>query len=320
MKLDRIIWGVILLFVGSVILLDNFNIINFSWSSLWDYWPVFLIITGVSIIFNKSEGQLGKIITIFVLFFGLGFLFFIGQRGSRHERSERGGDRVEFRYHDEDDNDTLMLSDEKVLFVEPMPADSIKEATLNLSGGGVSYKIKDVNTDSLFVANVDQHNSQYALSRKLEGQTAILDFKMKDKTRNLDNIKGDEVAIMLSKKPEWNLDLNMGASAADFDLSGHRVRKINFNGGAASLDIKLGASLPITDVKIESGIASIKIEIPQEVACQITTQSGLSSNSFPGFDKISKNIYRTPGYDKASKKIFIELDGGLSSFKVKRYP
>ncbi|RYG11138.1 MAG: hypothetical protein EOO07_21060, partial [Chitinophagaceae bacterium] len=79
MKLDRIIWGVLLLFIGGVILLDNFNVIEFYWQNVWSFWPVFLIILGVNILFNKNNSQTGNIISIAILLITLSFLFFKGQ-------------------------------------------------------------------------------------------------------------------------------------------------------------------------------------------------------------------------------------------------
>jgi hypothetical protein len=54
MKLNRIMWGIVLLFVGGVLLLQNFNVIEFYWRNIWKFWPVFLIISGVNILFNRQ--------------------------------------------------------------------------------------------------------------------------------------------------------------------------------------------------------------------------------------------------------------------------
>jgi hypothetical protein len=41
--------------------------------------------------------------------------------------------------------------------------------------------------------------------------------------------------------------------------------------------------------------------------------------SFEGFDKKRDGLYESANYATAATKIHIKLNGGLSSFKVKRY-
>ena len=79
MKLDRVIWGVVLLFIGGVLLLNNFNVIEFYWSNVWKFWPIFLIILGVNILFNKNNSQTGNIISLAIVVITLSFLFVKGQ-------------------------------------------------------------------------------------------------------------------------------------------------------------------------------------------------------------------------------------------------
>jgi len=66
-------------------------------------------------------------------------------------------------------------------------------------------------------------------------------------------------------------------------------------------------------------MASVNISIPQNAACEIETDSGLSSNNFDGFTKTDDGHYQTPGFANAKNKIHINIDGGMSDFKVNRY-
>jgi hypothetical protein len=89
--------------------------------------------------------------------------------------------------------------------------------------------------------------------------------------------------------------------------------------GAASLKLKLGEMHDTVNVRIEGGASSIRIYIPKNSGCEIKSDMGLSSKDFEEFINIGDDTYRTPNYDSAVKKIFIVLDGGVSSVKVKRY-
>ncbi len=46
------IWGIILTFIGTAMLLDRMYFIRFS---LWDYWPLILVITGIMMIVRASS-------------------------------------------------------------------------------------------------------------------------------------------------------------------------------------------------------------------------------------------------------------------------
>ncbi|RZK25519.1 MAG: hypothetical protein EOO43_05325 [Flavobacterium sp.] len=130
---------------------------------------------------------------------------------------------------------------------------------------------------------------------------------------------GTSVDVHLNTKPIYDMNLKMGAGELKFDLANYKVRTLNFDGGAAELNIKIGALLPITDVNVKTGVADVKIEIPEGSGCRIKTKTGLSSKDFTGFTKISEGLYETPNYQSASNKVFINFEGGISSFEVDRY-
>jgi hypothetical protein len=119
--------------------------------------------------------------------------------------------------------------------------------------------------------------------------------------------------------PVWDIKIEMGAGEAIFDLSNYKVKKLVFEGGAASFEAKLGSQLPITEVVVETGVANIEIEVPESSGCRIVVDSGLSSKDFIGFIEQSDGTYETSNYDTAANKINISLKGGLSSFEVTKY-
>ncbi|MES2418362.1 MAG: DUF5668 domain-containing protein [Bacteroidota bacterium] len=320
MKLDRIIWGVLLLFIGGVLLLDNFNVIEFYWRNVWSFWPVFLIILGLNILFNKNNSQTGSIISIAVLVITLSFLFVKGQQKPSHNFwwGDRFGDNVHIDMDNNDDSDNYS----KLSFVEPfVVGDADKKTILNLSGGGTSFELKGA-TDSLIFADVKKRNGQFMLTKEVSDSVNTVTFKMQDKNHNRGwsfSNGGNDVNLSLNVQPLWEMHIKMGAGQIDFDLSKYKVRSFNFDGGAAELELKLGDLLPITDVAVKTGVADVKIKIPEGSGCRIKTKTGLSSRDFEGFTKLNDGTYETPNYQGSTHKIFISLDGGLSSFEVKRY-
>jgi len=324
MKLDRLIWGILLLFIGGVLLLENFDVITFYWRNVWHFWPVFLIIAGLNILFNKNNTQTGSIISIGVLVITLSFLFVKGQ-----QKPERGSwwghklkDDVDINIDDDnDDSNDEDTAGNRLNFSEVFnAADTIKKTVLNISGGGISFNL-DGETSELINADVKKkRRSNFSLVKQLTDSAVVLNFKMEGKTNKWNfGDGGNDVDFKLNKAPKWDINMKLGAGEADFDFTDYKVRSFRFDGGAASLDIKVGDLLPITDVVVKSGVADVKIKIPTNSGCRIKTKTGLSAKDFSGFEKLSDGVYETANYKSSTKKIFINLDGGLSNFEVSRY-
>ncbi len=320
MKLDRILWGIVLLFVGLVLLLENFNVIEFYWRNVWGFWPIFLVIAGVNILFNKNKSQVGNLISIGIVVITLGFLFYRGQQPPEH----RGWFGHNFEKDidididgDSEDFDTVLS--ERLTFAEPFHADSAKKVVLDISGGGTSFKL-DGPTDSLIDAVVERSRGAFTLKKEYIDSVQRLTFSMEEKNSKWNiNDGGSDVNFKLNTQPEWEVNMNMGAGEVNFDFSAYKVRKFKFEGGAAALDIRLGDILPIADVIVKTGVADVKLKIPMAAGCRIKSSTGLSAKDFTGFTKMSNGTYETPNYATSTKKIFINLDGGLSNFEVSRY-
>lgn len=310
MKTDRIIWGIVLLFIGGVLLLENFNIIDFYWRSVFRFWPIFLIIAGVNILFSRNKSQVGGMVSIGVLVITLAMLFVKGQQVPEN-RDRWIGDRIKDDISSEENYEELSFS-------EPYADSLAKKAILNISGGGTSFDLKG-ETDSLISAEVQKRAGVFSLQNVVSDSVSNLTFKMKGKSGWSMSDGGNDVDLRLNKNPEWEVHMSMGAGEVNFDFSEYKLRAFNFDGGAAALDIKFGALLPITDINVKTGVADVKINIPTESGCRIKTKTGLSAKDFNGFTKLKDGTYETPNYSASTKKIFINLDGGLSNFEVKRY-
>ena len=322
MKFERVIYGVILLFVGIVLLLSNFNVIDFYWRNVWGFWPVFLIIGGVNLLLNRNGSQTGSKISLFIMIVLLGFLFVKGQE--RPERNNRffGWNNQKFdRNTDHDDEEGIKSRDLKLS--EPyIAADSSKKRILNIFGGGSSFTLKEA-TDNLFDADVSERKANFSLIKLATDSTETLTFKMngrKGKNENWSfNGVGSEVDVRLNKQPLWEMNIKMGVGEIDFDLTDYKVRSLNFDGGVADVKFKVGDLLPITDVTVKTGVTDVEINIPEASGCRIKSNTGLSARDFKGFTKTSDGVYETANYASSKNKVFINLDGGLSNFEVHRY-
>ncbi|RZJ63346.1 MAG: hypothetical protein EOO47_28660, partial [Flavobacterium sp.] len=231
MKYERIIWGVVLLFVGGVLLLDNLNVIEFYWRNVWGFWPIFLIIAGVNLLLNRNGSQTGSIVSLGILIITLAFLFVRGQEKPQNRgwlgfwKDKNIEADVDWEHENIEDGKSEALK-----FAEAFNmADSAKKTILNLSGGGTSFTLNET-TDSLFEASVNKRKGNFSLTKTTTDTTNTLTFKMNDrkykgnKNNWTFNSGGNAVNVRLNTAPLWTLNLAMGAGELDFDLSKYKIR------------------------------------------------------------------------------------------------
>ena len=296
MKPKHIFWGTLFIILGALILVNNFQSINLDWGSLWKFWPIAIILGGVSII--SKDLVLKSIIA------GLAALVLaVTVFASVKTFGECTDDNFRIVFDDDEEYDSTNSSDTNFYFFNSK--EEIKHAKLSFNAGAGSFNLVNPTDTSIFSAQVSGKDKNYTLISKVEGSNADIEMEMKQSRFN---------------KPEWELYFDIGAAAIDLDLSPYNVQKVDIDMGAASLKIKLGDLNKETKFYVDAGASSIEISVPENVGCEIRTDVSLSSKEFDRFNKINSDLYRTDNFEKAEKKIYLYINSGVSSINVKRYP
>ena len=320
MRNSKLIPGIVLVLLGSVFLLRNYGYVDIHWSNFLHLWPIFIVIAGVNLIFANNRSPWAMGVKLAVIVGGFGLLFF-GNFENKFSFWPRGN--YQFDIDDDDDRGgNGVVKRESNRFFEAPYNDSTRTAKLNIHGGATSYKLSDT-TNQLFSATTREYFGRYEFSTTKSDSSYVLDFKMKNnkfKNFGFNNDKKSNSAIFkLNANPEWELDINAGATDLDFDLSKFKIRTFHIDGGAASFKVKFGQPLAVTTVKVNTGASEVDIRIPKGAAASIDVHTGLSSDDFEGFVKVDDHRYETPGYTNAANKFNIKINGGVSDFNVKRY-
>jgi hypothetical protein len=305
MKTSHIFWGVFFIAIGGLVLLGNLTDLQFTWHSAWKFWPMVLVLIGISIL---VKNQIGKGIVAGVAALVLALTIY----ASISATTNLIDDDFEIHFGDEAAVfDTTYFSQEY--------SDSIKTAKLQFSGGAGGFKML-IPTDKLIDFKTEGLKENYKLSRNDFGSHSDLDFEMKStKVKLGNNSYKNSVEMSLNANPEWELFFDVGASSLDLDLTPYKISKLDIDMGAAAMNVKFGTLADITRCTIDAGASDMDILIPDSVGCEINSDDALSSKHYEGFKKINHNLYRTENFDTATKKIFIEIDCGVSSIDVKKY-
>ena len=336
MKNSRgIYWGALLIILGAVWLLRSLDLLHIDWSYILPYWPVLLILAGVILLVGRKErGRSGGIVGLLITLAVFGGIINKTDHAldndnwnfgwNDHDNRDRDNDNNDQDENDQDDQGDKEDQDEE----KPVNGnykyemeDFIQKASFNLEGGAGSFTLKG-STDELFEAKTHTSLVGFTSSTSVNkaDNSAAINLKMGEGNVSIKNGKiRNEAKIKLNEKPVWKIDLGIGAGKGDFDFSNYKVESLKVSTGVADMDIRLGNKLTYSNVKIESGVASVTIEIPSSVGCEIRIDGALNAKTLEGLDKVSSNLYRSSGFEKAEKKIVIDFQGGLTSVNIKRY-
>ncbi|MEZ0484705.1 LiaI-LiaF-like domain-containing protein [Fibrella aquatica] len=354
----NLFWGLTCITLGVLFLARNWNLFPMpDWHFVRTLWPVLLILGGIALILKNSTPVMSVLATG-VLAVALPFWLFSYLGRNRHYNRDRdismhfnmpdppsppgppsppdapNPPSMDMDFDDDDDNDddndhsysrnltTGSFSED----MAPAPA----EARFVLEGGAAKFKMKET-TSRLIDARTKAVNV-YSMSIDKAGSKPgvqvptirLSPAKGSDSNINLfddDNHSNfGEVVVKLNETPLWDMQMDFGAGAADFDLSRYAVKTLKIEAGAASLDLKLGEKAAQSDVRISSGMAAVKIRVPKDAGVKLTTDGGLNSTDIDDdFEKVGNSTYLSPNYNTSTKKITIRYDGGLSSLRVSRY-
>ena len=310
MKTKHLFWGFLFITIGVLILLNNVASFTLYWIDIGKYWPLLLILIGISLLI-KSKFIRGTIAVVIAIVIGISVFAVLKGTWGIFENDIFSGFRHGIIIKGWDSNNY-----EERNFTEDYNS-NIKTASLNLKASVGSFKINDT-TYSLFAATTKGYGDRYHLSSEINGDNARLFFRG-DKKFILFGKSKNKVDISLNRNPLWKLNFDIGAASTEFDLRPFKVRDVDVNMGAASLKIYLGDLSDTTDVEIEAGASSIEISVPENSGCEVNADVTLSSKHFDNFNKIGNELYRTDNFYSSSKKIFIKIDSGVSSVKIRRY-
>lgn len=308
MSYRKIFWGLLLVLIGVLFILKNTGVLFFSWHSMWQLWPVILILWGISLIPIKDWIKLVlSLVTVIVTFFAV------------QQYSPKDNQKWDFEWNDRNNRENK--DEENVNTYNNVMSEDFdsltKYAELKLNIGVGNFTIKDT-TNLLIEVKHDNDNANYSMTAKAEDSLTIIDLSLEKGEFNDGKVRNN-VNMKLNPNPIWDLDINVGAAEVDFDLSGFKTRNLKIQGGASDINLKIGAALPLTDLKLEAGAASITLRVPESAGCEIISNTFMASKDFKGFTKIGNQKYQTPDFATSTNKIMINLQAGVARIDVIRY-
>lgn len=122
----------------------------------------------------------------------------------------------------------------------------------------------------------------------------------------------------ISNQMPLDLTIEGGASRMILDMVDMQLKRFLLKTGASSTEITFPSNAGETRARVESGAASVVINIPGDVAAQITTKSGLASINVDRNRFISSgDRYESPGFNDSKNRLILYIETGVGTVTVK---
>jgi hypothetical protein len=344
--------GLAIILVGVILLLNNFNILEWSvWYNIFKLWPLLLVSLGISLIFRRRLSWLAPLVIVVGIIIGIGAGYMgvdLSLEGTistevttlqreielvpvtktvEQEAKEDVSESEEIIT--EADTETLDKEDEEITTdkaeeiaeeakVETEMLPNVQKANLHLS-----YDVGVFNLESptplVYQCQVSYRYpnfepiEDYSVSEQI-ANIHIYHDSLSSSDNHFRNPK-NEIDLKLNKEIIYDLLIETGATTINYDLSKFKVEQFSVKSGAS--DIKIITPQYNSDININSGVSKIDINIPENIGAIINLDTGLSSKDFgEEFKKEEGNKYISDNYNNSEYKVNINIDSGLSQISI----
>lgn len=294
-SVDSLFWGLLLVVLGGMFLLNNFGVLQVTWTELWRLWPLLVIAAGFSLLATRH--WLWKLVSALFVILALVAVVVVGT-------GQYAPDVSETRQHEQ----SVTLDDEAKL------------AEVELDAGASTLDITSADTDDVVHAVVTGRAFSLEKNERTVGTTQYVRVSSeRDHGWWMMGSGKNDWKVTLGERVPMKLRIDAGASHTVADLSGLNLTSLRLDAGASSTELKLGNKATSVKVDIDSGASSLNIKVPQGSGVSLKFEGGLSSKDVADLKETAEGEYRSDDYDTASNKIDIVVDAGLSSLKIERY-
>ncbi len=298
----RFRWGLILVMIGVLLLLQQANILNSNyWADLLVWFPVVLIAIGIEKIFTNSRLKFISYMSTIGLV-AVGFLIaFTGSFGG-HNTSFFSETSFEI------DND-----------------DTVNKIEAYLDLDATNLTIRDSGPD-IINGRFDKFTQKPKIYSNFEDDKAFVELKSRK-----GSYLGGAIKINTGASQDWTLkfsrdiplDLECSGNESDLHLNmkSTPLEQLKLEADDASIYLRLGELIPLVKIKIFGENSDLEIRVPQKVGLRIAGDDyGSYLLRLDSFEFIEEDgIFTTKGFDTIETQIDIELGDNLDNVIIQPF-
>lgn len=333
MKANKIFNGLTFLLVGTILLANTLEILDWSvWSNLFKLWPLLVISLGLSLIFRgKSLSFMGPLIIFLGIIVGVGASY------------------MGISFEGEIVREVKTLSRDIVIEVEKVPKIEVTLETeitpeietapetettletevaletkeyLEIERASIELKL-DIGKLTLGESTPLLYEciSQYRYKEfepfeefsRTEKEANILIYHSPVIKRRISNNIRNYWQLKLNNKIVYDLSIKTGAIDIDCNLSDFKVEKLYIESGASNINLVLPQYN--SKIIIDTGVSNINIDIPKNVGAIVNIDSGIAVKDLDDFIK-RNGTYISQNYNESEFKTEIEINCGISNIDI----
>ncbi|MGB6370073.1 MAG: toast rack family protein [Atribacterota bacterium] len=333
MKVNKIIKGLTFLLIGTILLANTLEILDWSvWLNLLKLWPLLIVSLGLSLIFRgRSLSFMGPLIIFLGIIVGVGASYVgINFEGEIVREVKTLSREIVIEVEKVPETEVALeteitpeietapeteISPETEVSLETKEYSEIERASieLNLDVG----KLTLGESTPLLYECVSQYRYKefepFEEFSRTEKEANILIYHSPVIKRRISNNIKNDWQLKLNNKIIYDLFVKTGAIDIDCNLSDFKVEKLYIESGASNINLVLPQYN--SKIIIDTGVSNINIAIPKNVGATVNIYSGIAIKDLDDFIK-RNGTYISHNYNESEFKTEIEIDCGVSNIDI----
>jgi hypothetical protein len=249
--------------IGTVILLDNLNIVQWNvWQVILSLWPVLIVAIGLDLLVARRSIW-GAVLALILLAIILGGALWVMALGAPAGTAAESEQVVQ----------ALSGAERAVVQVDPAVAALKIRAMQN-----------EATSESLVQGTVQMSNiGAFQQEYNLVGNTGYLNLRREGDASFSVSLRGSDWIWDLAFNPQIPLELsvNLGAGSLDLDLSDLQVTDLNVQMGVGRTEVFLPDQAGPLTVNIQGAVGEMIVHVPSQYAVRLAANTGLAAISVP---------------------------------------
>lgn len=291
--------------IGTVILLDNLNFVNWDiWRVILNLWPVLIVAIGLDLLIARRSTW-GAILSLILIAFLLGGSLWIMASGSMAV-SPAQSEKVE---------QTLNGAEKAAVEINPAVADLHVQA-MAVSGTQASPDL--LAKGSVQMGGIGSLQQEYNIA----GDTGYFTLSWEGESFARPFLRNSDWVWDLSLNTDVPLELavSMGAGSIDLDLSGIQISDLEVNAGVGRTVVVLPGGEGTLTARIQGAVGEMILIVPEQKAVQVTYNTGLAAISVPeGFVKDGEGYTYNPAGVNSPEWVYLNVDQAIGRISI-QYP
>ena len=333
MKANKIIKGLTFLLIGTILLANTLEILEWSvWSNIIKLWPLLIVSLGLSLIFRgKSLSFMGPLIIFLGITIGVGASYVgINFEGEIVREVKTLSREIVIEVEKVPETETALeteitpeietapdtettLETEVVLETKEYPEIERASIELNIDVGKLTL---GESTPLLYECISQYRYKEFEPFEKYsstEKEADIIIYHSPVTKKVISNNIKNHWQLKLNNEIIYDISVKTGAIDTNCNLSGFKVEKLYIESGASNINLVLPQYN--SKIIIDTGVSNIDIDIPKNVGTIVNIDSGIAVKDLNDFTK-RNGTYISHNYNESEFKTEIEIDCGVSNIDI----